>query len=79
MNKGRVKSVEHFQNLGMNSKDLLTITDICNAIPEDLKNERLLAKFQHVDIVTSDIELKVLGHKINLRDYILKKNIRILC
>ena len=47
----------------MNSKDLLTITDICNAIPEEFKNERVLAKFQHVDIVTSNIELKVLGQK----------------
>ena len=38
-----------------------------------LINERLLAKFQHVDIVTSYIELKVLGHKINLRDIYSRK------
>ena len=74
MNKGRVKSIEYFQNLGMNSKDLLMITDICSAIPDDFKNERALAKFQHVDLVTLDIELKVLGQKMNLRD-ILKKNL----
>ena len=35
LNKDSVKSVEHFQNLGMNSTDLLMITDICNAIPDD--------------------------------------------
>ena len=28
LNKGCVKSIEYFQNLGMNSKDLLMITDI---------------------------------------------------
>ena len=73
MNKGRVKSIEYFQNLGMNSKDLLMITDICNAIPDDLKNERALAKFQHIDLVTRDIELKVLGQKMNLRDMYSRK------
>ena len=35
LNKGSVKSVEYFRNLGMNSTDLLMITDICNAIPDD--------------------------------------------
>ena len=68
MNKGRVKSIEYFQNLGMNSKDLLMITDICNIIPDDLKNKRALAKFQHVDLVTLDIELKDLGQKMYSRD-----------
>ena len=42
LNKGRVKSIEHFQSLGTNSKDLLMITDICNAIPDEFKNERAL-------------------------------------
>ena len=73
LNKGRVKSIEYFQNLGMNSKNLLMITDICNAIPDDLKNERALAKFQHIDLVTRDIELKVLGQKLNLRDMYSRK------
>ena len=29
LNKGNVKSIEYFRNLGMNSTDLLMITDIC--------------------------------------------------
>ena len=49
------------------------ITDICNAIPDDFKNERALAKFQHIDLVTRDIELKVLGQKMNLRDMYSRK------
>ena len=52
LNKGRVKSVEHFQNLGMNSTDLLMIIMQYQMIK---KNERALAKFQHVDLVTLDI------------------------
>ena len=78
LNKGRVKSIEYFQNLGMNSKDLLMITDICNAIPDDFKNERALAKFQHVDLVTLDIESKVLGLKMNLRDMYSRKMYELL-
>ena len=73
LNKGRVKSIKYFQNLGMNSNDLLMITDICNAIPDDLKNERALARFQHVDLVNLDIELTVLGQKMNLRDMYSRK------
>ena len=73
LNKGRVKSIKHFQNLGTNSKDLLMITDICNAIPDEFKNESALAKFQHVDLVTLDIELKVLGQKMKLKDMHSKK------
>ena len=78
LNKGSVKSVEHFQNLGMNSTDLLMITDICNAIPDDFQNERALAKFQHVNLVTLDIESKVLGQKINLRDMYSRKMYELL-
>ena len=51
------------------------ITDICNAIPDEFKNERALAKFQHVDLVTLDIELKVLGQKMKLKDMHSKKNL----
>ena len=54
------------------------ITDICNAIPDDLKNERALAKFQHVNLVTLDIELKVLGQKMNLRDMYSRKMYELL-
>ena len=78
LNKGSVKSVEYFQNLGMNSTDLLMISDICNAIPDDFKNERALAKFQHVNLVTLDIELKVLGQKMNLRDMHSRKMYELL-
>ena len=66
--KGHVKSVGQFLNLGMKRKELLMIIDICNAIPEDFKDERAGNKFQHVDLVTYDIELKVLGQKIKLSD-----------
>ena len=78
LNKGSVKSVEYFRNLGMNSTDLLMITDICNAIPDDLKNERALAKFQHVNLVTLDIKLRVLGQKMNLRDMHSRKMYELL-
>ena len=44
------------------------IIDICNAIPDEFKNESALAKFQHVDFVTLDIEWKVLGQKMKLKD-----------
>ena len=54
------------------------ITDICNAIPDDFKNERALAKFQHVNLVTLDIELKVLGPKMNLRDMYSRKMYKLL-
>ena len=73
LNKARVKSIEHFQKLRMNSKDL--ITDIYNAIPDDFKNERALAKFQHVDLVTLDIELRVFGAENEFKRYALKKNV----
>ena len=67
-NKGRVKSVETFLNLGMKSKELSMIIDLCNAIPDDLKDENTWYKFQNVDMVTFEIELKVLGQKINSKD-----------
>ena len=52
----------------MKSRDLLLITDIRNAIPEDFKDESKWDKFQHVNIATLDIELKVLGQKRIFRD-----------
>ena len=68
LEKGRVKSFNYFINRGMKSKDLLLITDICNAIPEILKDESRWDTFQHVDIATFDIVLKVLGQKRLFKD-----------
>jgi len=72
-NKGRVKSVETFLNLGMKSKELSMINDLCKAIPDELKDENTWYKFQNVDMLTFEIEMKVLGQKINLRDIDLRK------
>ena len=40
LNKGNVKSIEYFRNLGMNSTDLLMITDICNTRRFSICNTR---------------------------------------
>ena len=37
--------------------------------------ELCMAKFQHVDLVTLDIELKVLGQKNEVKRYAFKKNL----
>ena len=37
--------------------------NIYNAIPDDLNNERVSDKFQHVDLINFDIELNILGQK----------------
>ena len=68
LERGRVKPFRYFLDLGLNSTELLTIIDIYNAIPDNLKHETASDKLQHVDIINSDIELEILGQKTNLRD-----------
>ena len=68
LDKGRMKHFQYFLNLGVNSSELLTVYDIYNSLPEDLKNEEAPNKFQSIDLLTLDLELKVLGQKIQLRN-----------
>ena len=66
--KGRIKPVEYFVSLGLKTNELLKIMDICRILPDELKEDRALDKFQLVDMESFDLELKVLGKKIKLKD-----------
>ena len=59
MDKGRLKSVEFFKNIGLNSKSLHIIIDIYNAIPESWKRDTASNKFQQVDISTYTIDMNL--------------------
>ena len=66
--KGRMRSLEYFLRIGVNSKELLIINDIYNAIPEIWKGSSFSDKFQQVDIKTFNINLTIFEQKIAFRD-----------
>ena len=68
VSEGRIRSVEYFQNLGINCKDLLIINDIYKVIQAALKDATVLVKFQEVDIVNFALELNISGQNIMFRD-----------
>ena len=73
LERGHVKPLRYFLDLGLNSTELLTILDIYKAIPDNLIHESASDKLQKVDLINFDIELEILGQKMNLRDVHSKK------
>ena len=73
LERGRVKPLQYFLDLGLNSTELLTILDIYKAIPDNLIHESASDKLQKVDLIHFDIELEILGQKMNLPDVHSKK------
>ena len=63
MDKGRLRSIEHFRNLGVNSEEALIILEIYNAIPDSWKEATAVAKFQQVDELTFSLDIDVSGQK----------------
>jgi len=73
LERGHVKPLRYFLDLGLNSTALLTILDIYKAIPDNLIHESASDKLQKVDLINFYIELEILGQKMNLRDVHSKK------
>ena len=67
MNNGHIRPLQHSLNRGMTSAEFVKIIDIYNAIPENLKNEEVYEKFQQVDLIHFEIELKISGRKYSFR------------
>ena len=65
LDKGHLRSVEYFQNLGMESDDLLWIHDIFKVIPGIVKDITKLAEVQQVDILNYNMVLNICSQKIN--------------
>ena len=64
MEKGKILSVEHFKNTGVNHIELLMITDIFRGIPAGWKEQTSLVEFQEVDTVTFNLNIKLFNQKI---------------
>ena len=78
LDKGKVKPFQYFLNLGMNTSDLITIYDIYNSLSEDFKKERITIKFQHIDPLNFDLDLKILGQRTKLKDVHSRKFYEVL-
>ena len=68
MEKGKLRSIEHFQNIGVDHNELLMIMDIFRGIPASWKEETALVKFQEVDIETFSLNLKLFSQKITFQN-----------
>ena len=66
--EGHIRPLEYFQNLQINSKDLLMISDIYKGIQAALKDASGLIEFQEADIVNFAIELNISGQNIMFKD-----------
>ena len=58
LDKGKLRSIEHFRNLGVNSEEALIILEIYKAIPDSWKEATAVAKFQQVDELTFSLNIR---------------------
>ena len=68
MENGKLRSIEYFQNIGVDHNELLIIMDIFRGIPASWKEETALVKFQEVDIETFSLNLKLFSQKITFQN-----------
>ena len=68
MEKGNIRSVEYFENFGVNHKELLMIMDIFRGIPASWKEQTASVKFQDVDIVTFNLNIHSFSQKIDFQN-----------
>ena len=82
LDKGCLKPLKFFQNLGINKhEDLLLINDIYKIIPRIVKDDAGLAKFQQADILNYDVVINMSGQEVMFRaiksrtiyDYLVKE------
>ena len=66
--KGHVKSVKYFMNLGMKGNNLLTIIDIYDAIPRLWKDDSGLIQFLEVDLISFNTYFHISSKKIQFVD-----------